>query len=70
MKTEIELNKLIMEVVMKISKKYPELSKYLTEVPVKNSAPESDHVRDKDLQNYYNSLCAIVAEYEHQHKTS
>ena len=67
MKTEIELNKQILEITMKISEQYPELTKYLTEVSVKSTEPISDHVKVKELQDYYDSLCKIVTEYEKEH---
>lgn len=69
MKTETELNSMILKITMQIQEQYPELTKYLTEVPVKNSEPASDHIKVKELRDYYDSLCKIVTEYQKQHES-
>ena len=68
MKTEMEINDLIIAITMKIEKDYPELSKYLVEVPVKNH-PTGAERSVADLQDYYSSLFEIVKEYSETHQS-
>ena len=54
-------------ITMLIEEKHPELSKFLLEMPV--TIPDVDHPRvdDEMLQNYYQSLCDLLKEYEIEH---
>ncbi|WP_264564286.1 hypothetical protein [Flavobacterium sp. N3904] len=68
MKTEKELNEKILKTTLLIKTEYPELSKYLLEMPetipdVKN--PEMDI---KVLKEYLNSLKEILDKYAPNHK--
>lgn len=63
METEKELNKKIMDVTMTIRSKYPELSKYLEEMPV--TIPDEKHpeITIKNLQAYFDSLNTMLNKY-------
>ncbi len=63
MATEKKLNSAILKITMKIQETYPELSKYIAEMPVtipNSSAPE---ITLKALKDYYNSLEVIFLKY-------
>ncbi|MBC7383514.1 MAG: hypothetical protein H7296_11085 [Bacteroidia bacterium] len=63
METEQELNSKILKVTMTIQENYPELSKYIAEMPVKISAIESPETNINNLRAYYNSLSSLVENY-------
>lgn len=63
MKTEKELNNDILEITMNIKKNYPELIKYLGEMPVTIPDDATPEITVKILQEYYNSLNSILEKY-------
>jgi hypothetical protein len=66
LKTEKELNSDIIEITMAIEKLYPELSKYLEEMPAEVSVTDPDINRDS-LAGYYNTLDALLRRYACYH---
>ena len=56
MKTLRELNADILNITMTIQEKYPELSKYLAEMPVTISDEINPEINSKILHEYYDSL--------------
>ena len=68
--TEKELNSKILEITMRIKNQYPELSKYLEEMPV--TIPDEKHpeITLKNLNAYYNSLTTILNKYMLEHPTN
>jgi len=66
MKTILELQKQILRITLTIHQEYPELSKYLNEMPESNA--EFDDVTIKSLENYYQSLEAIIHNYAETHR--
>lgn len=70
MKTEKELNQDIIDLTLKITLDFPELSKYLSEIPVNNAAKSEPGARVKILEEYYHSLVNIVSEYSETHKVA
>ncbi len=66
MKTKIEWELAIIKITDTIHLKFPELSKYITEIPLKGS--EKDGVNIKSLEDYYNSLEELVNEYTKTHR--
>ncbi len=70
MKNEKELNEDILKVTMLIKQKYPELVKYTGEMPVKIEYAGSDTINIKTLQDYYDSLDAILRNYTTYHHTN
>ena len=63
METEKELNAKILEITMTINEKYPELSKYLGEMPVTIPDVESPEISIKNLRAYYESLTSLLENY-------
>ncbi len=68
MRTIAELEKHILDITMDITKNFPELSKYITEMPVKISDKDSDVINLKNLKEYYNSLLELVQTYSKTHE--
>lgn len=67
MKTRAELEKDIAEITSKIHNDYPELSKYMGEMPQNLTANDDNNPDLKKLQDYYNSLKNIVQNYAKTH---
>lgn len=63
MKTEHELNADILKISMKIRENYPELSKYITEMPVTIPNVVSPEINIKSLSDYYDSLLELIKKY-------
>ena len=63
MKTEKELNDAILKITMTILEKHPELSKFITEMPVTVPDKASPEINIKHLQNYYDSLNDLMKKY-------
>ena len=63
MKTEKEIEDAILKITMKIQNQYPELSKYLAEMPVTIPDVKTPEINIKNLQEYYNSLLALLNKY-------
>lgn len=71
MKTEKELNEAILKITMKIRNEYPELSKYLSEMPVSIPDISNPEINTKTLTDYYESLENMLKKYIPNHnKTS
>lgn len=58
-----EINAKILKITMTIQEKYPELSKFLTEMPV--TMPDNEHpeITRKNLKAYYVSLQTLLNKY-------
>lgn len=67
MQSEKDLNKKIMEITMLIQTKYPELSKYLNEMPATIPIEENPKINSENLQKYYNSLEELMKKYAIEH---
>ena len=63
MKTEKELNESILMITMKIHSEYPELIKYLLELPVTIPDVSNPKINSKVLNEYYDSLENILKKY-------
>lgn len=63
MKNEKELNDDIVKITMTIKEKSPELSKYILEMPVTIPDVTNPKINIKILQDYYDSLKAILNNY-------
>jgi len=68
MKTKIQLEKAIIKITMKIRVKYPELSKYIEEMPVKISEDDTTPMNNKNMKEYYSSLVELFDEYSKTHE--
>lgn len=62
MKTETDIEKHILNITMKIQTEYPELSKYIKEMP------ENVSINSNNMKEYYNSLVELLAEYAKTHE--
>lgn len=68
MKTETEWDQKIIAITMKINQEFPELSKYLEEMPTNVSEKGKEGVNSKNLKEYYNSLVELLGEYTKTHE--
>jgi len=67
LESEKELNVKILDITMIIQEKYPELSKYLGEMPVTIPDKKSPEINGKNLREYYDSLTSILENYAREH---
>ncbi|MFV5695343.1 hypothetical protein ACM55G_07890 [Flavobacterium sp. LB3P122] len=67
METEKELNDAILKLTLKIQNEYPELSKYLVEMPVTIPDINSPEINIKILKDFYESLISILKKYAPNH---
>jgi hypothetical protein len=65
MKTRKELEKSILAITVSIQENYPELSKYIMEMPENNS--EDEAVNFESLEDYHSSLQGILDRYAETH---
>lgn len=63
MKSITELERDIVSITFKIYNEFPELSKYIGEIPIHYASKESNHLGAKKFKEYYNSLAGVVSEY-------
>ena len=68
MKNKIAINKDILNLENLINKEFPELSKYISEMPVKISYKAGTEISSKNLKDYYNSLNELIEHYALSHK--
>jgi hypothetical protein len=64
---EKDLNAKILEITMVIRDKYPELLKYLDEMPMTVPTEKDPEITLKNLNIYYDSLNAILTKYKLEH---
>ncbi len=64
MKTEHELNDDIVMLTMKIQSEYPELIKYLDEMPITIPDEKKPEITLKNLQAYHYSLLTLLEGYK------
>lgn len=67
METVKELNDAILKMTLKIQNEYPELSKYLIEMPVTIPDIINPEINSRTLKDYYESLNSILKEYVPNH---
>lgn len=68
MKTEEELNADILRITLAMKSQFPELSKYIEEMPITVPDLENPHITLKNLKEYYDSLESIFKKYVPNHK--
>jgi len=68
METEEEINAKILKVTMVIQENYPELSKYLNEMPITVPIDNRPEVNVKNLQKYYDTLLTLFRNYVAEHQ--
>lgn len=64
MKTELELNEMILGITNTISENHPELLQYLNEMPVTVPCEENPEITLKILTTYYDSVLILLEEYK------
>ena len=69
MKNEMELNKDILRITLLIQEQFPELSKYIVEMPVTIPNTNDPEINLKALNDYYDSLSVLLTEYADKHRT-
>lgn len=67
MKTIDELNADILKITMKIKEIFPELSKYIEEMPTKNIGADNNTINIKELKQYNDSLHQLLKKYSAEH---
>jgi hypothetical protein len=67
MKIEKEINADILKITMTIRADYPELSKYLNEMPITIPVVATPEMNNKILFEYYKSLESMLKEYIPNH---
>lgn len=65
MESDRKLNSDILRITMTIHEKYPELSKYLGEMPVTIPNTKSPEINSNNLKAYYESLNSLLENYIH-----
>lgn len=58
------LTKKILEKTLEITKRFPELSKYISEMPLNSSKYKEGEIQDNSLEEYLNSLNELMNKYE------
>jgi hypothetical protein len=69
MSTKAKLEQDIVSITMKIHAEFPELSKYIAEMPINNSEKSKEGINNKNLNEYYNSLVELLGEYSKTHES-
>ena len=64
---ENDLNSKILTITMKIKDHYPELSKYLEEMPVTIPSENDPEITLNNLKSYYESLNSLLNKYKMEH---
>lgn len=67
MKTVNEINKDIIETTMVIDETFPELSKYIEEMPVTIPNTNEPEINETNLKDYQSSLDALLNKYAANH---
>lgn len=67
MKTKTEWDQDIINITMRIHQEFPELSKYIREMPVKDSGKHKYLINIQELEDYYNSLEEVINNYSKTH---
>ena len=68
MDTEEEINRKIMKITMAISDNYPELSKYLNEMPITIPVDNNPQINIQNLTRYYETLVTLFRNYVAEHQ--
>jgi len=64
---EADLNSKILKITLTINEQYPELSKYIEEMPVTIPNEENPDVTLDNLKTYYESLSLMLNKYKSEH---
>jgi len=64
---EKDLNSRILEITLTINNDYPELSKYIEEMPVTLPVEADKQITINHLKSYFESLVSLLARYKLEH---
>ena len=70
MRNEQKLNKDILEITLKINRIFPELSKYIEEMPLTIPDLNNPEINSTILKEYYNSLDTLLKKYATNHTST
>lgn len=70
MKTKRELNQAILAITQEMRQKFPELCKYLDEMPEISSGNDDHEINNDNLKDYRDSLEELLKNYADEHKRS
>ncbi len=62
-----ELDQKILDLTMMIKEKYPELSKFIEEIPVTIPTDNQPEINRVELHNYYETLISVLRKYIEEH---
>lgn len=62
------INAKILDITLKIQKKYPELTKYIEEIPVTIPTEKKPEINLEVLTDYYQSLVEVLKDYQLEHE--
>jgi hypothetical protein len=65
--TEKDITEAILKITMTIKENFPELSKYIEEMPVTIPNAVHPHINTKILKDYYDSLYELLRKYMMEH---
>jgi len=65
--TEAFLNAEILNITLKIKKDYPELAKYIDEMPITIPNVKDPEITRENLKLYLESLKSALIKYDHDH---
>ena len=66
-KTKAAWEQDIIHILMKIHQEFPELAKYIKEIPVKFSESDAEGFTTSNLKDYYGSLAEVLKHYSETH---
>ncbi len=66
MESQANLNQKIIAITLRIQREFPELSKYLNEMPVTIPTENNPEINAETLNNYYESLFKFLASYKQE----
>lgn len=69
MKSEIEINAAILKLIMTVQNEFPELMKFLNEMPITIPNKKNPNINNKNLQDYCNSLENLLRKYAPNHSS-
>ncbi|NHN24786.1 hypothetical protein FIA58_003770 [Flavobacterium jejuense] len=67
METYDDINETIRLTTIRIQEEYPELMKYITEIPENYASLNHKGINNNDLKEYLNSLIELIASYAKEH---
>ncbi len=67
MQSKKTLNQSIIDITNRIYLEFPELTKYIKEIPSISTESDDEKISNQNLLNYYNSLHDIITQYSKTH---